>query len=386
MYTQGVKTGRRLRFLAALLALVVLALALGGGMVRADDKSDELRDKYKELEEQLAQEKKEMQNIQAQRQSAQAQKESLQRQQQLLRQQIETLVAAIDETQRLIDLKKIEIEAKQAEIDTRWDEFKDQMVAMQIMNDSGAVAMLASAESLYELLTFSDVLQQMSEKQVSVLDFMKAQRAELNEQKAELDAEMAQLEADRAEMEAKVAELAGNIQAADKTISAAKAQEQAQQVEIDATEAAYEQAKKEFDDYIRSITASSFNPVFLSGTFIWPTRSNRITQYYGGGHGGVDVGAPAGTPIYAAAEGTVRISGWHDHRYSYGNYVVIDHGGGMSTIYGHMSSRACSAGDYVQQGDVIGYVGNTGYSFGNHLHFEVRVNGGRTNPMGYFSS
>lgn len=377
---------RGLRLLAALLALMLAALALGGSMARADDKSDELRDKYKELEQQLAEEKEEMQSIQARRQNAQAQKESLQRQQQLLRQQIETLVASIDETQRLIDLKKLEIEAKQAEIDARWDEFKAQMEAMQMMHDTGAVAMLFNAQSLYELLTFSDVLQQMSEKQTDVLDFMKTQRAELDSQKAELDAQMEKLEADKAEMEAKVAELAGNIQAADSTISAAKAQEQAQQVEIDATQAAYEQAKKEFDDYLRSITASSFNPVFLSGTFIWPTNSNRITQYYGNGHGGVDVGAPAGTPIYAAAEGTVRISGWHDHPYSYGNYVVIDHGGGMSTIYAHMSSRACSAGDYVQQGDVIGYVGNTGYSKGNHLHFEVRVNGGRTNPMSYFSS
>lgn len=386
MHTHGFTANRWLRALAALLALVLLALALGGSMAKADDRSDELRDKYKELEEQLAEEKKEMESIQARRQSAQSQKESLQRQQQLLKEQIETLVATIDETQRLIDRKKLEIEAKQAEIDARWDEFKEQMVAMQIMNDSGAVAMLASAESLYELLTFSDVLQQMSEKQVSVLDFMKQQRAELNEQKAELDADMAQLEADKAEMENKVSELAGNIQAADNTISEARAQEQAQQVEIDATEAAYEQAKKEFDEYLRSLTSSSFSPEFISGTFIWPTNSNRITQYYGGGHGGVDIGAPAGTPIYAAAEGTVRVSGWHDHPYSYGNYVVIDHGGGMSTVYGHMSSRACSTGEYVEQGDVIGYVGNTGYSFGNHLHFEVRVNGGRTNPMNYFSS
>lgn len=386
MHTHSITKNRWLQALAVLLAALLLTIALGGSAAKADDKSDELRDKYKELEQQLAEEKEEMQSIQARRQNAQSQKESLQRQQQLLTEQIETLVAAMDETQRLIDLKKLEIEDKQAEIDARWDEFKEQMVAMQMMHDTGTVAMLFTATDLYELLTFSDVLQQMSEKQTEVLDFMKTQRAELNAQKEELDTEMAQLEADKAEMESKVSELAGNIQAADNTISAAKAQEQAQQVEIDATEAAYEQAKKEFDDYLRSLTASSFSPEFISGTFIWPTASNRITQYYGGGHGGVDIGASAGTPIYAAAEGNVRVSGWHDHPYSYGNYVVIDHGGGMSTVYGHMSSRACSTGEYVQQGDVIGYVGNTGYSFGNHLHFEVRVNGGRTNPMNYFSS
>lgn len=383
------RPARGLRALAALLALMLLALLLSGslgGAVRADDKSDELREKYKELEEQLAEEKDELKTIQSRRQSAQSQRQNLERQRQLLTEQIETLVATIDETQRMINLKLQEIEQKQAEIDGRWDEFKAQMMAMQMMHDTGTVAMLFTATDLYELLTFSDVLQQMSEKQTEVLDFMKTQRAELNAQKEELDADLAQLEADKADMEAKVSELAGNIQSLDSTISAAKAQEQAQQVEIDATEAAYEAAKAEFDRYIASLTASSSNPVFVSGTFVWPTSSSRITQYYGGGHGGVDVGAPEGTPIYAAAEGAVLISGWHDHPYSYGNYVVIDHGGGMSTIYAHMSSRACSSGEYVQQGQVIGYVGNTGYSKGNHLHFEVRVNGARTNPMNYFSA
>lgn len=388
-HTIPVRPARSLRALAGLLALALLiCLASGslGSAARADDKSDELRDKYKQLEEQLAEEKDELKTIQSHRQDAQSQQQNLKRQRDLLTEQIETLVAAMDETQRKISLKQEEIELKQAEIDGRWDEFKAQMEAMQMMHDTGTVAMLFTATDLYELLTFSDVLQQMSEKQTEVLDFMKTQRAELNAQKEELDADLAQLEADKADMEAKVSELAGNIQSLDSTISAAKAQEQAQQVEIDATEKAYEEAKAEFDRYIASLTASSSNPVFVSGTFVWPTSSSRITQYYGNGHGGVDVGAAAGTPIYAAAEGTVLISGWHDHPYSYGNYVVIDHGGGMSTIYAHMSSRACSSGDYVQQGQVIGYVGNTGYSKGNHLHFEVRVNGTRTNPMNYFSA
>ena len=388
MKSTTAKTARPPRALAGLLAFLLLTALLSGspgGAVRADDKSDELRQKYEQLEQQLADEKKELESIQARRQNAQAERESLQRQQQLIREQIETLVAAMDETQRLIDLKMLEIEAKQAEIDARWDDFKSQMAAMQIMHDSGTVAMLANVQNLYELLTFADTLQQLSEKQAALLDHMKAQRAELNARKAALDEDLARLAADKAEMEAKVGELAASIQAADGTISAAKAQEQAQQAETDAAQAAYEQAKKEFDDYIRSITASTFTPAFLSGSFVWPTSSNWVTQYYGGGHGGIDIGAPAGTPIYAAAEGTVTISGWHDHPYSYGNYVVIDHGGGMSTIYAHMSSRACSAGDYVQQGDVIGYVGSTGYSEGNHLHFEVRTGGSRTDPMAYFN-
>jgi murein DD-endopeptidase MepM/ murein hydrolase activator NlpD len=89
---------------------------------------------------------------------------------------------------------------------------------------------------------------------------------------------------------------------------------------------------------------------------------------------------PEGTPIRAAASGTVIIAGWTG---GYGNYTCIDHGGGLSTCYGHQSGYAVSAGDTVSQGQIIGYSGNTGSSTGPHLHFEVRINGASTDPLGY---
>jgi murein DD-endopeptidase MepM/ murein hydrolase activator NlpD len=97
-------------------------------------------------------------------------------------------------------------------------------------------------------------------------------------------------------------------------------------------------------------------------------------------HEGIDIAAPAGTPIVAAASGTVILAGWMG---GYGNLVVVDHGGGLSTAYAHMSSFASSVGQAVSQGQVIGYVGSTGHSTGNHLHFEVRVNGAAVDPLGY---
>lgn len=97
-------------------------------------------------------------------------------------------------------------------------------------------------------------------------------------------------------------------------------------------------------------------------------------------HGGMDLAAPAGTPIYAAAAGKIITSGWHN---SYGNYVMIDHGNGMVTLYGHMRNRAVIVGQTVIQGQCIGYVGSTGDSTGNHVHFEVRINGKRENPRNY---
>ncbi len=98
------------------------------------------------------------------------------------------------------------------------------------------------------------------------------------------------------------------------------------------------------------------------------------------GHTGVDFAGSYGTPVKASKAGTVVIAGWHN---SYGNYVVINHGNSVSTVYGHNSSLAVSAGQSVSQGQTIAYVGSTGMSTGNHVHFEVRINGNPVNPMNY---
>jgi murein DD-endopeptidase MepM/ murein hydrolase activator NlpD len=97
-------------------------------------------------------------------------------------------------------------------------------------------------------------------------------------------------------------------------------------------------------------------------------------------HPGIDIASASGTPIHAAASGTVIYAGWME---GYGNLTVIDHGRGLATAYGHQSSIAVGMGAAVSQGSVIGYVGCTGYCFGPHLHFEVRVNGEVVDPMGY---
>ena len=100
-------------------------------------------------------------------------------------------------------------------------------------------------------------------------------------------------------------------------------------------------------------------------------------------HPGIDIAVPEGTPIRAAATGTVILTEPEASSGGYGNYTCIDHGGGLSTCYAHQSSFAVSAGQSVSQGDVIGYTGCTGYCLGPHLHFEVRINGSVTDPMGY---
>ena len=120
-----------------------------------------------------------------------------------------------------------------------------------------------------------------------------------------------------------------------------------------------------------------------SGSMIWPvggTFTSPFGMRWGRLHAGVDLAAPEGTPIRAAEAGNVVLAGWTG---GYGNYTCIAHGGGLSTCYAHQSRYGTSVGAKVAQGQVIGYVGNTGHSFGAHLHFETRVNGSPVDPMGY---
>ncbi len=119
------------------------------------------------------------------------------------------------------------------------------------------------------------------------------------------------------------------------------------------------------------------------GGYIWPVNGPVVSPFgmrWGRLHAGVDIAVPAGTPIRAAASGTVAMAGWMG---GYGQYTCIQHGGGVATCYAHQSSIGVGAGASVKQGQVIGSVGCTGHCFGDHLHFEVRINGSPVDPMGY---
>jgi len=123
-----------------------------------------------------------------------------------------------------------------------------------------------------------------------------------------------------------------------------------------------------------------------SGQFIWPVDGPVVSGFgmrWGRMHEGIDIAVPAGTPIRAAASGSVVLQQGEAESGGYGNFTCLDHGGGLQTCYAHQSSFAVSAGQSVSQGDVIGYVGCTGHCFGDHLHFEVRINGAPTDPLGY---
>jgi murein DD-endopeptidase MepM/ murein hydrolase activator NlpD len=161
-------------------------------------------------------------------------------------------------------------------------------------------------------------------------------------------------------------------------LASLSARERADAEEIDALQA----VSAELAARIRAAQANS-TVRRGSGALIWPVNAPITSPFgmrWGRMHEGIDLGAAYGTPIAAAASGTVIYAGWME---GYGNLTVIDHGGGLSTAYGHQSHIAVSIGEQVAQGQIIGNVGSTGHSTGPHLHFEVRVNGAPVDPLGY---
>jgi murein DD-endopeptidase MepM/ murein hydrolase activator NlpD len=166
-------------------------------------------------------------------------------------------------------------------------------------------------------------------------------------------------------------------------ISKLTADEQAAAGEIDALQAASNSLTARIQAAQANRQAGGPTSTPSSAGLIWPVNGPITSPFgwrWGRMHEGVDIGASTGTPILAAAAGTVIYAGWME---GYGNLVVIDHGNGLATAYGHQSSIAVGNGTSVEQGQTIGYVGCTGHCFGPHLHFEVRINGTPVDPLRY---
>jgi murein DD-endopeptidase MepM/ murein hydrolase activator NlpD len=155
-----------------------------------------------------------------------------------------------------------------------------------------------------------------------------------------------------------------------------------------------QQSNKEIEQMIKDYIASQNNGgSYEGGKFTWPTPGyTRITSAYGwrihpvtkkrSMHTGIDIGASGGSRIVAVANGKVIYAAWYG---AYGNCTIVDHGGGLTSMYGHQSKFGVKKGDIVLKGDTIGYVGTTGLSTGNHLHFEVRTQGNNTSPWPYLN-
>ena len=385
-----------MRAACAFLAAACLVLSVTVYPASAATSMSSLQNKLDKISASIKQHKTELNDAKKKEAAAKALESELKEKVSVLQSQISVLKSQISEVQNNIGVKEQEITAKQNEIARKeqeiadqWDDFKSHMAAMQELRDGGSVAMLRAVSDLYELLTFNEVMQDISVKDTEIMDNMKAakealvaDRTQLVEERTQLQNKKAELDAQNKQMQSKQNELNNSVKEA--RLSAAEAQ-QAQknaQAAIESDEMNYEAVKKEIQKLIAAAAASK--PQLSFSGFICPLKSyTRISSEYGWRKN------PAGTPIYAAASGYVQVAGWSSG--GYGNYVIIYHGkmtdgNAYSTLYGHMRSVATSAGKYVKQGELIGYVGSTGNSTGNHLHLEVWKGGSKANavnPRGY---
>ena len=212
-------------------------------------------------------------------------------------------------------------------------------------------------------------------------------KSEMEDSKTELEALKVQQEKDIAQADAVIATLQGQIGSNSGMLSQLTAQEQ--QLNKDIQNKVNELNRQNEQNKPQPNPGGGGSSVG-TGNLVWPSYCTYITSRQGPrthpvtgeykNHGGTDIGASYGSAIYAADSGTVVRSsdGWNG---GWGNYVMIDHGNGMQTLYAHMSSRAVSVGQTVSRGQTIGYVGSTGMSTGPHLHFEMYINGSRIDPQ-----
>ena len=403
---------RAMRAASLFLAAACLLLSVSVYPATAATSMSSLQNKLDKLSQSIVQHKKELSNAKKKEQAAKALESELKEKVTVVQSQISVLKGQIAEVQNSIGLKEQEIAAKEqqitekeAEIADQWGDFKQHMAAMQELRDGGSIAMLSAVNDLYELLTFNEVMQDISIKDTEILDNMKnakealeSDKLTLEAQRSELQSKKADLDAQNSQMRAKQNELNSSVAAAQMSAAEAQQAQKDAQAAIESDEMNYEAVKKQIQKMIAAAAASK--PTLSFTGFICPLKSySRISSEYGWRknpvtgvnklHAGTDFAAPGGTPIYAAASGYVQVAGWSSG--GYGNYVIIYHGkmsdgNQYSTLYGHMRSVATSAGKYVQQGEVIGYVGSTGNSTGNHLHLEVWKGGSKANavnPRGY---
>lgn len=226
---------------------------------------------------------------------------------------------------------------------------------------------------------------------VAAREQVEATLADLRETEAGLEEQRAAQDAQRAEQAAKVAEAEALVTELKKEEANKQALHEAEMAEKQRLDAEIAKKEKELKKMVEAAKAASSFTTGSGYFYPLPTSNTRITSKFGyrtcpfhgwEHHTGIDLAASQGTSIYAVQGGVVIISTYAPS--SYGNYVMIDHGNGQTTLYAHMSSRAVKAGDIVKQGQTIGYVGHTGSAQGNHLHIELKVNGTRQDPKFMF--
>lgn len=405
-----------LAVILALLILLPILITVFSGMAYAVTQAD--IDALKEQKEALQAEQDELQitidGLEAEQASALERKAALDEQNELARQEIELINEQIDIYDQLIANKQIELDEAIAAEEEQVEKYRTRMRAMEEEGTLSYLSILFEATSFSDFLSRIDMIREIMERDSELEANFIAAREHVETVKADYEATQAAQEISKAELLDRKAELELEIEDACELIAAIEADLETYEAEYLANEAAEAALDEEIYAKIAELEAQRLaeeaakneqnkdqnqndgggeadrapGTEVPAGMFIWPTTGYNVTSQWGYRihpifgvqkfHSGIDIAVNSGEPIYAAASGTVVTAVYSS---SYGNYVMISHGNGYYTLYAHMTNYIVTTGQSVTQGQVIGYVGSTGWSTGPHLHYEVRVNGSTIDPM-----
>ena len=409
---------KRKRIIAAIIAGLLAVLMLGStifgaiGMASAASKS-ELKSRLAQIKEQKAEIERNLESYKADQAEYAGQIGTLNNKIALTEEEIDATQDILDELDANIAQTEQELEETTQELENKKELFATRIRVMYENGDTSYMDVLLNSENFSDMLSNMEIVSQIMDYDKGVVAEYTALKESIEQMKAELESDRAdkqdymdsledrkeELESDRTDLKKLLTKLENDIEYAEKTARQMQADEDKVNAEIEelsrqeaeAARKAAEAAKKAAQSKSAS-SSTSTSTVRASGSMVWPCPSyNYISSNYGyrthpitgkvsSFHKGIDIASGSGNPVLAAASGTVVKSYMSS---SYGNYIVISHGGGLMTAYAHLSRRLVSVGDTVSAGQQIGKVGSTGNSTGPHLHFEVYVNGSTVNPMNY---
>lgn len=398
--------------MAGLLALLMiggtLVSIIGSAMAVSQTEIDALKDQRSGIESKKADIQTQIADLQARQETVIEQKTKLDEQNELTRQEIEIIVEQIALYTDMISQKEVELEEAVAAEEEQMERLRTRMRAMEENGTLTYMSIVFKATSFTDFLTRLDFVSEIMQYDKQLEEDYIAAREHVEDVKAAYEITKAENEAVKGELEETKARLEREIEEAYQLIAQYEAEIEEQkelyqkQIEEEARlEAEIANMVAELERQIEAARQAAaagnsggtgWTGAITSGTgqLQWPVYGtvtseygNRIHPIYGNTrfHAGIDISASSGTAIAAADSGTVITASYNAG--GYGNYVVISHGGGISTLYGHMTNYIVSVGQSVSKGETIGYVGSTGASTGPHLHFEVRINGSTTNPRNY---
>lgn len=373
-----------------MVGLFIFVLALAVGLLPAyGDQLDSFKKEQQKIQQQMELQQKKLKEKEAEKKSFIGQLNRLEDDMAEVQEDLNSLSRQLVNAEAQVSLAAKELTKTEEALNQRLEVFSQRVKEVYISGQISYVEVAFQATSVSDFLTRFDLLEKLVEQDVEMLNEIEGQKKEVEKKKLALEKQRNHLLGIK------------NTAKNQEKVLATKQEEKKQWiVKVDQDKKEVEKALDELERNSNQIAAkikkiqqerakNSKNQ--FSGQFSWPTPGyTRITSEYGYRihpilktkrmHTGIDIGAPSGTAINAADDGTVIFAGWLG---AYGNATVIDHGDNISTMYAHQSSIGVKENQDVKRGDMIGKVGSTGWSTGAHLHFEVRKNGDPINPWNY---